>query len=206
MPFRQQIENNPVLWLIGTAVTAFVAGFGAYRAILSVARQETVQAGSYLPRAFVDSYYVSRSAAESIGRAANSPRCADLGIEITSPGPNETIALPYTLAGPTKPLPSGYNLWLFATSAPGSRPAYWPRSPVQIVGNRWSLELSAGSFRSAGTKYLAVFLVGRDGEALLRTYKTAMTQLAPPDSPWPPLIDSTSDMLRCTPGLLVRSK
>jgi hypothetical protein len=42
------INSHPVLWVLSTLVVGFVAGFGAYRAILGVGSLETVRKGSYV--------------------------------------------------------------------------------------------------------------------------------------------------------------
>jgi hypothetical protein len=45
MTFKERIENNLAIWMAGVIVTGFVAGFGAYQAILSIAHLEVVQKG-----------------------------------------------------------------------------------------------------------------------------------------------------------------
>ncbi len=42
MNFRERIEDNLVVWLLGTLLTGFLAGVGAYKAILETAQLEVV--------------------------------------------------------------------------------------------------------------------------------------------------------------------
>ena len=44
----EAVKNDPVVFLLGALVTGFIAGFGAYRAILTVGAHEVVQKGSYI--------------------------------------------------------------------------------------------------------------------------------------------------------------
>lgn len=42
------IKNDPVFWFLAAIVTGFIAGFGAYRAIIAVGAHELVRKGSYI--------------------------------------------------------------------------------------------------------------------------------------------------------------
>ena len=42
------IKNDPVLWFLAAIITGFIAGFGAYRAIIAVGAHELVRKGSYI--------------------------------------------------------------------------------------------------------------------------------------------------------------
>ncbi len=46
----QAIQNDPLFWALSAVATGFIAGFGAYRAILSVGAHEVVKKGSYVLR------------------------------------------------------------------------------------------------------------------------------------------------------------
>ena len=41
------IKNSPILFVLTTAVTSFIAGIGAYRVLLNITNQETVIKGTY---------------------------------------------------------------------------------------------------------------------------------------------------------------
>ena len=47
MTFRQRIEDNPIVWVLGVLLAGFVAGFGAYETILRVSKQLTVPESEY---------------------------------------------------------------------------------------------------------------------------------------------------------------
>jgi hypothetical protein len=42
MGLRENIENSVVIWLLGTLLTGFLAGIGAYKAVLEVAKYEVI--------------------------------------------------------------------------------------------------------------------------------------------------------------------
>lgn len=42
MTIRERVEQNVIAWLLGTSLAGFVAGFGAYEAILRVSERTTV--------------------------------------------------------------------------------------------------------------------------------------------------------------------
>lgn len=42
------IRNHPAMWVLASLVSGFVAGFGAYKAILTVGAHEVVRKGSYV--------------------------------------------------------------------------------------------------------------------------------------------------------------
>jgi len=50
MNLRERIENNLTLWLLGVAVSSFIAGIGAYKGILEIAKLDTIQKGTYVER------------------------------------------------------------------------------------------------------------------------------------------------------------
>ena len=48
MGIKDTVENHPVIWTLATAIAAFVAGFGAYEAILKISRNQIVSADAHV--------------------------------------------------------------------------------------------------------------------------------------------------------------
>lgn len=111
------------------------------------------------------------------------------------------------MSGKARRLPEGFALWFFHTLADsGYNTGYYPRYPVDsLMNDQWAVADSAARVRKK--KHYAIVMVGKDAEALINTYKGAMNgmeregrRLGVPDDSvfqWPPLIDSTSDMVEC---------
>ena len=47
MSLRERIENNITVWLLGTLLTGFLAGIGAYKAIIEIAQLKTISVAEY---------------------------------------------------------------------------------------------------------------------------------------------------------------
>jgi len=48
MGLKENIENHPVIWVLGTVVVAFVAGIGAYDGILRISGSQVVSRGAHV--------------------------------------------------------------------------------------------------------------------------------------------------------------
>ena len=61
MSFKEKIENNAVLVIVVTAISAFLFGIGAYEGILRIANLETVSKGTYVSIRDVQMDYVAKT-------------------------------------------------------------------------------------------------------------------------------------------------
>lgn len=48
MGIKDTVENHPVVWTLATAIAAFVAGFGAYEAILKISQNRIVSVDAHV--------------------------------------------------------------------------------------------------------------------------------------------------------------
>src|SRR5258708_1247048 len=47
MTLRERIEDNIAIWLLGTLLTGFLAGIGAYKSVLEISSQKMISATEY---------------------------------------------------------------------------------------------------------------------------------------------------------------
>ena len=67
MGLRQKIEDNLAIWLFSALVTGFLAGVGAYQAVLQMAQLEVVS------RAKLEALQAAASASGQVGKALGMP-------------------------------------------------------------------------------------------------------------------------------------
>jgi hypothetical protein len=185
MTIRNVVERNVVIWLLGTLVSGFIAGWTAYETILAVSGRKVVSEEEF-------------QRLQIMPAAASRPACEDYGVtlvqrtqEVADAGQSVVVT------GSLKPLPPGYRLWLAAV-APSESFEYWPRGEVKEDGRSWTLEVRPGLETPGERKRFAVFVVGPDGQVLIQQYFAAMKRVAA-DREWPPMTYMTSDMHSC-PG------
>jgi hypothetical protein len=76
MKLKEKVENHPVVWLFGIAITSFLAGIGAYEGVLRIAKLDVVPEDSYLTKQEVDQSYVR---VDSAGRLQDSASSKEVG-------------------------------------------------------------------------------------------------------------------------------
>ena len=174
MNIKERVEQNVIIWLLGTLVTGFTAGWGAFSAISQITKRE------------VKSEVDLRSA----------PACDKFGVTITQRkekvDKNENVFI----SGTVESLPPEYEIWIVAIKSPGSS-GYYPRGPVNIKGNQWELEIAPGLKSKEDQKRFAAYVVGKNGQDLFKYYKSTMKPLVPDGEDWPPLTFTTLDMDQC---------
>ena len=185
MTIRTLVERNVVIWLLGTLVTGFVAGWGAYETILAVAGRKLVSEEEF-------------QRLRSMPAVASRPSCEEYGVTLVQRTQEVADSMQaVVVTGSLRQLPSDYRLWLAAVGPSGSR-EYWPRGEVKEEGRSWTLEVRPELKTREDRKRFAVFVVGPDGQKLIQQYRVAMRQVAP-EREWPPMTHMTSDMHSC-PG------
>ena len=124
--------------------------------------------------------------------------CDKYEISITSPQENETVTAPVMFTGRCKPLPKGYELWVFSIST-GGLTRYWPQSSSEIKNEIWKVTAHPGNWKSGDRRRYGVFLVGEHGQKLVRYYKTVGNELSGKNVSTPGIPDLNSDIVQCGP-------
>jgi hypothetical protein len=193
MTIRRRVEQNVVIWLLGTLFTGFVAGWGAYETILAVTGRTVVSDAEY-------------KTLQSMPAVASHQLCEEYGVTLVQQKqevaePKQTVVV----TGSVERLPSDYDLWLVASPS-GSR-GYWPRCEVKKGGRSWTVEVPAGLNSRDDRKHFGVFVVGPEGKKLIQQYREVIKQVekhrevirqVDPDREWPPpMTYMTNDMDNC---------
>lgn len=118
-----------------------------------------------------------------------------VGMVIDKPRQDEQLASPIVLSGTvSKPPPQDWLIFLVGVGARDRRPTYWPYKEVKILKNQrnWSIEYKSGP----GPKVLQLYLVGKDGQALMNAfYDINGEHLSKSPGSYEPLRALTSDMV-----------
>jgi hypothetical protein len=130
-----------------------------------------------------------------------------IGVEITSPKWGAKIEPPVTLTGTTKrALGDSVQLWLFNVGGT----AYSPHGDRIIVSKRkeWTVVYKPKNYNDNDKRDLQLFLVGRDGQVLIETYKRINKHFAEAnDLPYEGLLKLTADTVpACPPFQIFLSK
>lgn len=119
-----------------------------------------------------------------------------LGIKIARPKQNERVNNSFDVDGVfQKRPPADYEIWVFAFWDNGRDIYYWPQEPATIRGNIW---YSHVNHVGNGTQKILVYLVGRNGQALMKYFKRAGIENSEPNNPrWPGIIELPEDVIQC---------
>jgi hypothetical protein len=134
--------------------------------------------------------------------AVGTPRLAgvkDLGFAITEPKSGSEHGSSVQLRGTLKKAPPGkHKIWLIVRAGPDS----WPQMDIPVRAGKktltWSVDYTPGIDKPKETQSLYFFLVGTDGDALIKLYKRINEHFhfVNPENPeWEAIGDLTSDML-----------
>lgn len=142
-------------------------------------------------------------------------RTASYGVEITYPLATKPVALEvrktdkktyFEVTGKVKRLPRGAEIWVFIVALDGRR---WAHGPAHITGKDWTVhEVFPG--RGESRKKIAAYLVGKNGQILIKYYKTTGKEIAAIrdeiNEQYPnnkidikvhPITETTTDMVLC---------
>src|SRR5437867_418929 len=86
MSIRDKIENNLAIWLLGTLLTGFATGVGAYRSILEIAQLKTIPLSDY------NRLQRLQDAADASPHSEPSKSLSPAALTITTPPPSPPIA------------------------------------------------------------------------------------------------------------------
>jgi hypothetical protein len=71
MALKDTIENNPVIWTLGMLLAGFLAGIGAYKAVLEMADLQSVPKSALIAKP--DERVISETEYQSLKATSNSP-------------------------------------------------------------------------------------------------------------------------------------
>ncbi|MGO8914545.1 MAG: hypothetical protein ACLQJR_01395 [Stellaceae bacterium] len=124
-----------------------------------------------------------------------------LGFAITEPKIDAPQRETINFAGTLKRRPpKGFEIWLILMEGqPGSAINYWPYRPLHISSPRkkqvrWSVTYVAKPKKPSERRRLHFYLVGPDGQKLIRLYSKLNSHFEKPDGAWDGIVDFTSDI------------
>jgi hypothetical protein len=128
--------------------------------------------------------------------------CSAYEISITSPQDNESLNPPITITGRCKPLPKDVELWVFSISGAGAGAQYWPQASSEITDGTFRVRAIPGpSAKPGDRRKYGVFLVGPNGQVLVRYFKVAGNQMSAKGiTAWPAITGLTNDIVQCGQG------
>jgi hypothetical protein len=137
---------------------------------------------------------------------ANIATLEDFKITVKTPEPEARLQPPIKITGSiNKKLPTGYELWLINEGSTGE---YFPQHSITIDSDNWrswNTMYAPDNFADNDVRNFRFFIVGRNGVALIRTYKS-INQFYTKGQParWGALVALTDDMKLLPPKIPVR--
>ena len=194
MNIRDRVEQNVTIWLLGTLLTGFLAGFGAYKTILVVSGRTTISIEKL--------QVLEEFRHKEVFDLDSKPTCEKYGVKLVQRSEEITnLEDPIFITGSTGELPVDFELWIAATRVDAPK-SYYPRTKINVVGPTWEIKVKPNLKNREDSKHFSVFLVGPDGQALIHQYKSALRQVAS-NIDWPAMTYMTNDMDRCEGNHLV---
>lgn len=121
-------------------------------------------------------------------------------VTIRDPTRGKTVPRAFEVSGTLKGIPKNHVLWLISTDRSGSSERYWPQEPVIIDDDSGEWSGRVGGVGKAGeTRTFGIFLVGKNGEVLLRYWKLAAKFYVGEgeSTKYLPLTELTNDITPC---------
>ena len=121
------------------------------------------------------------------------------GFSIDKPAEGAYMPAPYAVTGKGKPLPGKFKLYLFTISNDNKK--YWPQTEIDVDNaGTWTVNLDPGAFGRTGTIKIAAYVLGVDGQALIKHYDVAHDEIKLIDrnAETPGISALTSDFARVT--------
>ena len=120
------------------------------------------------------------------------------GIVIVAPKEGIKITPPVKIQGTIKAKLADLELWLVNVGEADGADAYWPQRQVHPEkNNKWSVTYTPPpGFGDGDRRRLRLYLVGKDGQALIKAFRKTHEVLAQPQGlKWVGLTKLTSDMI-----------
>ena len=88
------------------------------------------------------------------------------------------------------------KMWLFTQGTRNAEPVYWPYREVDFSDKtRWSVNYETVNYKDGDVRIFQFYLVGAEGQALIKCYRRLNEGLANPHkTPWMPIGTLTSDI------------
>jgi hypothetical protein len=121
------------------------------------------------------------------------------GVVITTPKEGAKVVSPVQIQGTIKTRLGDLELWLVNVGDVSGEPAYWPQRKVYPgTNNKWSVTYTpVPGFRNGDRRRLRLYLVGKDGQALITAFRKTHEEFAMPQKlPWIGLTRLTADMVQ----------
>ena len=147
-------EYQPLLLACGAVLLLAAVGLAIYRSVRPPIFT-TIEAGAEKKRSKIS----VKINVKAIGAIIDRPR----------PRADEQISSPMMISGTvSKPPPRDWVLFLVGVGARDRRPTFWPYKEVKLLKDQrnWSIEYKSGP----GPKELQLYLVGKDGQALINAF------------------------------------
>jgi hypothetical protein len=129
------------------------------------------------------------------------PSATRAGVSIDHPADGISVRVPCPVTGRCKRRPPDSQLRLFIMAG---QEKFWPQDEIRVAPDlSWRTELRAAHFKDGEKRRFAIFLVGKDGQALIRHYTVAgeaVRDIEPkdPTRPWPGITALTDDVVQST--------
>ena len=117
-------------------------------------------------------------------------------IKIIHPLDRDEAKASIQVIGSCKNLPEGFKICVFTISAQHQEVGYRPRRYLAVKNQQWKAVIDIRDGKPGERKKFGVFLVGKDGQALIKQFFAVGRQI-PPDQPWPPITQFTNDIIEC---------
>jgi hypothetical protein len=115
-------------------------------------------------------------------------------LDVTKKPPAKSKVKPLVFEGKIKrdPKLDGLQLWFVH----GAGPKYWPGNPIVVQPDRqWSLQHTPPASKAGETQYFSFCLVGKNGRALIKAFKTINAAHVGTGGDYEALTDLTDDFI-----------
>lgn len=122
------------------------------------------------------------------------------GFKITYPDTRrpEQVNAPFEIRGECMKFPKGIELWVVHVTGIGASSRYWPYTAASIEGPAWRCRVNSINGKPGECKKFAMFVVGKNGQALFNYFKSAGRDNSKDGiQRWPGIAELTDDATEC---------
>lgn len=138
---------------------------------------------------------------QELGKSTSLLTTVAKGIRITHPAGKDSVQTAFEVRGSINGLPPQVELWVFTTDHNGPTTRYWPQNRAIIRDDgTWYGKVSGIGGEPGAKRTFGAFLVGTDGQILVKYYKETMAELVQPRKEtlkYQPLKMLPSDIVMC---------
>jgi len=189
--FRESAKRKAQMFLLAASLFLVIAIVGAYPPT-----KLTLSTPSRVGSAVVGGIFSLIAVVLAFRREASPLKdCSKYKISITSPKDGASVTRPITFTGRCKSLPKGYELWVFSIAIGGH--AYWPQNSSEIKNKTWEVRAHPVNWQPNARRRYGVFLVGKNGQQLVRYYKIVKDEIKSKGVSPPGIPELTPDIVQC---------